>query len=201
MLSELEDINYPIKVKTNHYREFKQIIDFENWLKEWKIKAVAVFNNHEIDTNIQETINNYYEIIQDEALFVTNKFKEPFWNIFFFKPPIDSIGKPNLGTALNWNIKSIGSISCQGRTKLLETNPGESISVFESSQKIPDSIIEKLKKTTNKVVSWEDQKINLQTESHSNFIEMKNNLRKASFQLNIEDVILYQETVTITLID
>ncbi len=47
LLSELEEINYPLKVKTNTKRVFIDIEDFDNWLKEWKEKASDILENME----------------------------------------------------------------------------------------------------------------------------------------------------------
>jgi hypothetical protein len=173
LLSDLETINYPIKVKTDTNRKLIAIEDFKNWLNEWKEKANKVCENYGNEDNIKELINNYYSIIQNEEVFIKNKFKEPFWNLFFLKFGLES---------LEWNIKSIGSINCFGETKTVRPEPGKSISIFKSSQPISELIIEKLKQsTTIEKADWYNEKIELTVESHTDFVEQKKQFKKSNF--------------------
>jgi hypothetical protein len=190
LLAELEEINYPLKLKTNRNRVFIDIEDFDNWLKEWQIKASKISEKYDNSENIKTIIDDYYQIIKNKDVFIKNKGKEPFWNLFFY----DFNSK-----SFDWHIKTIGTINCQGQNKFIRADPGKETWVFESSQQLSEPIIEKLKQTTTiDKTDWGNQKAELTVEFHVDFIEQSTRLKKAFFSLTIDNVISYDEETKIT---
>jgi hypothetical protein len=193
LLSELEEINYPLKVKTNTKRVFIDIEDFDNWLKEWQIKASKISEKYNNEENIKDIVDNYYQIIKNKDVFIKNKFKEPFWNLFFY----DFNSK-----SFDWHINTIGTMNCQGQNKSLKTGPGKETWKFESFQQLSEPIIEKLKQTTTTdKTDWNSQKAELTVEFYVDYVEQSTRLKKAFFSLTIDNVISYDEETTITQID
>lgn len=198
VIDQLETLNYPIKIKTNYKGDFIEIHDHENWLLEWNKRADELikseFNYLEKAGEIKEY---YYNIIKDQETFTKNKFKEPYWNLFFFNPEIDNVNLPDIGTTLNWNIKAIGTIPCVGRTTILNPGSREIIISFDSYQRLSNNIIEALKSKINKEVRWDEQTIKIHTESHFDSVEKKVRKKSAHFQFLIKEEIRYTENITI----
>lgn len=196
---KFENLNFPIKIKTDYKGQFIGIYDHDTWLAEWNLKAEALVFNHKHSERMTIIKDNYFESIKNEEVFTKNKFKQPAWNIFFFNPPIDNVNLPDIGTILNWHIKAIGTIPCVGRTTVLNPEAKEIIISFNSTQKLSHNIVEKLKQTIKSDIRWDEQRVKLYTESHFDTYEKKVKKKTAYFQFLINDVISYSEDVTITL--
>ncbi|WP_310555417.1 hypothetical protein [Flavobacterium sp.] len=198
VLEELELQTYPIEIETDLEGNFLRILNHKKWLKDWEQKTATIPDGYEDSENVKDIRNKYYEVIKDEAKFVESKFKEPFWNLLFFNPPIDSENDPEIGTSLNWNLKSIGSTKCTGRTQLKNSTDEEVIIYFESKQKLSDDIVEKLKSKTGIIdLNWEDRKVNLQVGATFNTVEKKIKSKKALFELVIDGIFSYAEETII----
>lgn len=194
---EFENLNYPIKIKTDYKGHFSGIYEHEVWLAEWDLKAKAVVERHKNSPEIIDFKSKYYDTIKDETIFVYNKFKQPSWNIFFFNPPIDNVNLPDIGTVLTWDIKAVGIIPCIGRTTVLNPEAKDIIISFDSTQKLTHNIIETLKPKVKGDIRWDEQRIKLYTESHFDTYDKKIKKKTAYFQFTIKDVISYSEDVTI----
>lgn len=199
ILEEFETLNYPIKIKTDYKGHFMEIYDHENWTIEWDKKADELIEELGDLENAKEIKANYFEIIKDQELFTKNKFKEAYWNLFFFNPPIDNVNVSDIGTTLDWNIKAIGSIPCVGRTAIL--NPGSKVTIiaFDSTQRVTPNIIEVLKPKIKADVRWDEQRVKLHTELHFDTIEKKVKKKTAYFNFSIKDVVSYTEEIIINL--
>ena len=196
---EFENLNFPIKIKTDYKGHFAGLHDYEKWLSEWDLKAEELIVKHQDPERARSVKNKYFDVIKDEDFFTKNKFKQPSWNIFFFNPPIDNVNLPDLGTILNWNIQAIGTIPCVGRTAVLNPEAKEIIISFDSTQKLSINIIETLKPKIKADIRWDEQRVKLHTESHFDTVEKKVKKKTAYFQFLIKDIISYTEEVTITL--
>jgi hypothetical protein len=200
VIEDLEQYTYPIKIETNNEGHFKKILDHTTWLKEWEQKTLAIVEEYGNSENVKDMRNNYLEVIKNESLFITNKFKEPFWNLLFFNPPLDNVNNPDIGTKLNWNVKSIGTMPCIGRTKV--KNPASKIVIinFESLQKIPQDSIDNLQeKIDGNDIKWENQKINLQVDATFDTINRKIINKKALFEFIIPNRFSYIEEIDLVL--
>src|SRR5690606_13074559 len=67
---EFENLNYPIKIKTDYKGHFSSIYEHEVWLAEWDLKAKAVIEKHKSSPEIIDFKNKYYDTIKDETIFV-----------------------------------------------------------------------------------------------------------------------------------
>lgn len=199
VIEELETLNYPIKIKTDYKGHFMEIEDHESWLLEWNEKADKLIDKFDNFEKAKEIKDYYYNLIKDKEAFTANKFKEPYWNLFFFNPPIDNVNLPDIGTILNWNIKAIGLIPCIGRTTVLNPGAKEIIISFDSYQRLSNNIIETLKSKIRRDVKWDEQTVKLHTESHFDNVEKKIKKKSANFQFLIKEEIRYTENITITL--
>ncbi|KIX20318.1 hypothetical protein SY27_14440 [Flavobacterium sp. 316] len=200
VLATLEALTYPLKIETDSNGNFKNFFEFDNWLQEWQKNSECIINEFEDSENVKNIRNQYYDIIKNEAAFTKSKLKEPYWNLFFFNPSIDDKNKPDIGTTLVWNIKSIGSQACIGRTKILNPASKEIIVSFESNQEIEKNILEKIRgKANKKGTEQEEVKIKLVTESYFDTIEKKIKKKKANFHLAMKNGFTYKEEITITL--
>ena len=199
VVDELEALNYPIKIKTDYKGHFLEIEDHENWLLEWNQKAEKLLIDSPDFDKAREVKEYYYDLIKDQETFTKIKFKEPYWNLFFFNPPIDNVNLPDIGTILNWNIKAIGIIPCVGRTSILNPGARDIIISFDSYQRVSHNIIEVLKSKISRDIKWEEQTVKLHTESLFDNVEKKMKKKSAYFQFLIKDEIKYIESVTIVL--
>ena len=200
IISELEDYNYPIKIKTDYKGDFLEIYDHENWLVDWYNRTNDILIKYDNSQDVIDIRERYYEMLKDKELFTKSKFKEPYWNLFFFNPPLDNVNNLDIGTILNWNIKPVGLISCKGRTTILDPRSRDAIITFDSNQKISEEIIEFLKQKTKKTeIKWDEEKVKVTTESHFNTVENKIKKKRAHFSFFINEVISYKEEIIITL--
>ncbi|VXB92679.1 conserved hypothetical protein [Flavobacterium sp. 9AF] len=199
LIEELENLNYPIKIKTDYKGHFLEIEDHEKWLMEWNVKADKLIENFHSFDKAKEVKDYYYELIKDKDNFTKNKFKEPYWNLFFFNPPIDNVNLPDIGTVLNWNIRAIGVIPCVGRTTILNPGARDIIISFDSYQRVSHNIIDLLKPKISKEIKWDEQTVKLHTESHFDNVEKKMKKRSAYFQFFIKEEIKYTESVAIVM--
>lgn len=200
VLATLEALTYPLKIETDSNGNFKNFFDFDNWLHEWLKNTKQIVNKFEDSENVKNIRNQYYDIIKEEAAFTKSKFKEAYWNLFFFNPPIDNKNKPDLGTTLQWNIKTIGIQTCTGRAKVINPASKEIIISFEANSEIEKSLLEKIRgKANKKGTEQEEVKIKLVTESYFDTIEKKIKKKKANFHLAMKNGFTYKEEITITL--
>jgi hypothetical protein len=198
VLEDLELQTYPIEIETDLEGNFLRMLNHKKWLKDWELKTANIHKEYESFENVKDIRNKFNEVIKDEKKFMANRFKEPFWNLLFFNPPIDDNNHSDIGTSLNWDLKSIGAINCIGRTELKNPTDEEVIIYFESKQKLTETIIEKLKLKTGVIdLNWEDQKVNLQVGSTFNTIEKKIKSKKSLFELVIDGVFSYVEETNI----
>jgi hypothetical protein len=198
IIEELELHIYPIEIETDLEGNFLEILNYNKWLKNWELKTDSSHLKFQDSQNAKNIRNNYFETLKDKQKFIENRFKEPFWNLLFFNPPLDKVNNQDLGTSLNWNLMSIGLLNCTGRTELKNTSSEEVVIYFESRQKITEEIIEKLKTKTNlNDVNWEDLKTNLQVGATFNTFEKKVKSKKALFELIIEGEPSYVEETVI----
>jgi hypothetical protein len=199
IVEELETLNYPIKIKTDYKGHFVEIFEHQKWLKEWEQKAEELIGSFDYFDKAKDVKEYYYNIIKDQETFTKNKFKEPYWNLFFFNPPIDNINLPDIGTIFNWNIKAIGQIPCVGRTTILNPDSKDIVISFDSYQRLTHNIIEILKPNIKREIRWEDQTVKLHAESHFDNVEKKIKRKSASFQFLINEEIRYIEKINVTL--
>lgn len=199
VIDELETLNYPIKIKTDYKGHFIEIEDHESWLVDWNIKANKLIEKFDDFEKAKEIKEYYFNLIKNKSEFTANKFKEPYWNLFFFNPPLDNVNLPDIGTSLVWNIKAIGSIPCVGRTTVLNPGSREILIAFDSYQRVTNAIIETLKPKIRRDVKWEEQTVKLRTETHFDNVEKKIKRKAAYFQFHIKEEIRYTENITITL--
>ncbi len=199
VIEQLESLNYPIKIKTDYKGHFMEIHEHEKWLNEWNKRADELIEK-EFDyfDKAKEIKAYYFDIIKDVDAFTKNKFKEPYWNLFFFNPEIDNVNLPDIGTTLNWNIKAIGLIPCIGRTTILNPGSREIIISFDSYQRLSNNVIEVLKPNINREIKWDEQTVKLHTECHFDNVEKKVKKKSAYFQFLIKEEIRYTENITIT---
>ncbi len=198
IIEELDLYIYPIEIETDLEGNFLGILNYSKWLKNWELKTESIHLKFADSANATSIRNQYLETIKDKEKFMQSRFKEPFWNLLFFNPPLDKANNVDLGTSLNWNLMSIGLLNCFGRTELKNTSTEEVVIYFESRQKISDEIIEKLKTKTNLIdVNWEDLKANLQVGATFNTFEKKVKSKKALFELVIEGGFSYSEETVI----
>ena len=198
ILEQLEWLTYPLKIATNLDGAFLRILDFNKWLMSWEQNAQLLLDEYDNLENLKDIRDKYYEIVKDEQIFTANKFKEPFWNLIFFSPPIDNVNKPDLGTTLNWNIKSIGILPCVGRTTIQNPASEEVIIYFESEQKITNNIVE-IMQSKLQDVKWEEQKINLQVIANFDTTKRKLKNKKALFKFTIGNAFSYTEETNLVL--
>jgi hypothetical protein len=198
IIEELDQYIYPIEIETDLEGNFLEILNYSKWLKNWELKTESIHLKFKDSQNAKNIRAKYFETIKDKDKFIENRFKEPFWNLLFFNPPLDKTNSSDLGTALNWNLMSIGLLNCSGRTELKNTSSEEVVIYFESRQKISEEIIEKLKTKTNLIdVNWEELKSNLQVGATFNTFEKKVKSKKALFELVIEGGFSYVEETVI----
>jgi hypothetical protein len=197
VIEELDLQTYPIEIETDLQGNFLKMLNHKKWLKNWELKTATIAEKFEDSENVKYIRDKYLEIVSDEQKFTKYRFKEPFWNLLFFNPPIDVTNKPNIGTLLNWNLKSIGFTECEGRTELKSPSDEEVTIFFESKQKITQAIIEKLElKTGVQNINWNEQKTNLQIASVFNTVQKKLKNKKAIFELVIDGAFSYiEETI------
>ena len=196
ILEQLEWFTYPLKIATSLEGNFLRMLDHKKWLDNWKHNVQLLLDEYDNLENLKDIRDKYYEIVKDEQLFIANKFKEPFWNLIFFSPPIDNVNKPDLGTTLNWNVKSIGVLPCVGRTIIKNPASEELIIYFESEQKITHNIVETMQSKLQDV-KWDEQKINLQVEANFNTQHRKLKNKKAVFEFSISESFSYIEKTVI----
>ncbi len=198
ILEDLEWHCYPIEIETDLEGNFIKILNHKKWLKNWEQKTLLLNHEYRDEDYLKELRSKFHEIVKDEQRLVENRFKEPYWNLLFFNPPIDPANQPDLGTELKWNIKSLGTIPCIGRTKLRNPETDEVLIFFESLQKITPNIIQEMKtKVDFPDVIWEDQKVNLQVGTTFNTVEKKLKDKKAFFEFRIEGHFSYVEETII----
>jgi hypothetical protein len=198
VIEELDLQTYPIEIETDMQGNFLKMLNHKKWLKNWEQKTENITEKFQDFENVKYIRDKYLEIVSDEQKFIKYRFKEPFWNLLFFNPPIDVTNKPNIGTSLNWNLKSISPVDCEGRTELKNPADEEVTIFFESKQKITPEIIEILKlKTGVHNIEWEEQKTNLQIASVFNTIQKKLKNKKALFELIVEGAFSYIEETNI----
>jgi hypothetical protein len=199
IVEDLEFYTYPIKIQTNDEGNFLNMIAHKEWLHDWKENSKVMIGQYSATDNIKDIINKYYDGAKDEKAFIANRFKEPYWNLLFFNPPIDNPYKADLGTTLNWNIKSIGIIPCVGKTKLRNPASEEVDIYFEALQKLPQNIIDGMKsKTEFPNVKWEELKATLQVASTFDTINKKLKRKKALFEFKIDGYFSYVEETTVS---
>lgn len=199
IVEELETLNYPIKIKTDYKGHFVEIFEHEKWLEEWDSRAQELIEKFDYFDKAKDVKEYYYNIIKDREVFTKAKFKEPYWNLFFFNPPIDNVNLPDIGTTLKWNIKAIGQIPCIGRTTILNPGSKDIIISFDSYQRLTHNIIDLLKPHIKRGIRWEDQTVKLHAESHFDNVEKKIKRKSALFQFLINEEIRYIEKINITL--
>jgi hypothetical protein len=198
IIEDLESHIYPIEIETDLEGNFIKMLNHRKWLKNWEQKTQLIHKEYKDEEYVKEIRNKFYNVIKEESAVIENRFKEPYWNLLFFNPQIDQANQPELGTELAWNIKSLGSIPCVGKTKLRNTNPDEVLIFFESVQKLtPDIIVEMKAKVDFPDVIWEDQKVNLQVGTTFNTAEKKLKDKKAFFEFRIEGHFSYVEETII----
>jgi hypothetical protein len=198
ILEDLEWHCYPIEIETDMEGNFIKMLHHKKWLKNWEQKTQLLNLEYRDEDYLKEIRNKFYEIVKDEEKIIENRFKEPYWNLLFFNPPIDQVNHPDLGTSLQWNIKSLGTIPCVGRTKLRNSDTDEVLIFFESLQKLTPEIIKEMKtKVDFPNVVWEDQKVNLQVGTTFNTAEKKLKDKKAFFEFRIEGHFSYVEETII----
>jgi hypothetical protein len=198
VIEELDLQTYPIEIETDLEGNFIKMLNHKKWLKNWELKTETIAEKFEDSQNVKYIRDQYLEIVSDEEKFIKYRFKEPFWNLLFFNPPIDAGNKPNIGTAINWTLISLGHVECEGRTELKNPSDEEVTIFFESKQKLTEDIIESLKSKTNiEEINWEEQKTSLQIGSVFNTIQKKLKNKKALFELVIEGVFSYVEETVI----
>ena len=198
ILEQLEWFTYPLKIATNLEGNFLRMLDHKKWLTSWEQKAQLLLDEYDNLENLKDIRDKYYEIVKDELKFTANKFKEPFWNLLFFSPPVDNVNNPDLGTILNWNIKSIGNLPCVGRTIIKNPASEEVIIYFESEQKITHNIVQTMQSKLQDV-KWEEQKINLQVIANFDTTERKLKNKKAIFVFIIGNAFSYIEETNLVL--
>ena len=198
LLDELECLTYPIEIATDFQGDFLKIQDHQKWLSNWEDNSLKLIEKYDSLENAQDIRDKYYAILSDEKTFTSNKFREPFWNLLFFNPPFDNVNKPDLGTTLQWYIKSIGLIPCKGRTKIINPASKQVIIHFESQQQLTDAIIEAMQsKAKFQNIKWDKQKANLQVESEFDTIVRKIKNKTAVFELVIAENFSYFEKTVI----
>jgi hypothetical protein len=198
VVEELEWHTYPIKIATNLEGHFFGMLEHEEWLGNWEKNTQSIIKEYGNSANVKDIWNKYYEVAKDEKAFVANKFKEPFWNLLFFNPPIDNANQPDLGTTLNWNIKSIGIMPCVGKTKVRNPDASDVVIYFESQQRVGQDIIEGLEsKARLQNVRWDDQKGVLQVASTFDTVQRKLKSKKALFEFIIKGHFSYVEETVI----
>ena len=200
VIDALEWHTYPIKIAIDKSGNFLKIVDYNNWLENWEEKTESITEEYDQCENVKDIRRQFFQTLQDEKKFIANKFKEAYWNLFFFNPPLDHRDNPDLGTNINWHIKSLGLLNCVGRTRILNPVPTVIDICFESkptvSQEIKDSINKKLNFTNFDTTK---QTITLNTITNFDTTTRKINNKKAIFNFIIDGYVSYNEEVTITM--
>ncbi len=200
VIEELEWQTYPIEIETDIEGNFQKMLNHKKWLKNWENKTLPLIEQSDGAENVKDIRNKYHEIAKSEHEFIESKFKEPYWNLLFFNPPIDVANKPSFGTTLNWNIKSLGIVPCTGRTTLQNTASNEVIIHFESRQKLPQNIIDSMQaKIALTDIDWDQQKANLHISSTFDTFQKKIVNKKALFEFIVEGSFSYVEITSIDL--
>lgn len=118
LLKTLEGFTYPIQVRVDGCGNFIELIDHEQWVENWRVKAKKLAQEeYDTDGNV-DIFQQFFEIIRNEKKFLENKNRESFWKLLFlnFKiaVPIDAnfTGKESV----NWDLIQLGSKLMKGLT-------------------------------------------------------------------------------------
>ena len=200
LLQQLEAYTYPIAVEVSKHGDFIHIVNHENWLENWNKNTLAFLDNHgysEEATGIQQ---RFYEIVKDENVFTNNKFKEPFWNLFFFNPAFDIEQPVPLPAHITWDIKTFGTIAFKGTIQRTNTGGRTAVTRFEATQQ-PDAT---LAETLGSILrlpgtDWQQQAAKLEIVTEFDLMYNRLQQKSAILEFTIGSHFSYLEKTTITL--
>jgi hypothetical protein len=191
-LENLEHLTYPIKIQTTNKGKFVRIVEYKEWLEIWEKKTAVLMEEYEGNENAKDILKKYNLNVYDEQTFTQNKFKEPFWSLIFFYPEVDDENqfKP---TTVNWNIKTIGSLECNGKTKFIQSDTGESLLCFESQEIINPECTEIINFITNNPANQDQYVANIKIITALDESYKKVKYKKAVFKIQADTLFHYKE--------
>ena len=145
VLHFMEKSTYPLVVKVDDRGVFLEAIEHSKNVERWKKRVETLGKKY---NNVDQFIHPYLETMQNEELFYKNKYKESFWNLFFFAPTYINTGYRN-EESIVWNLKTIGDIECAGILRAEKKNYGfdsHFISEIETEKDLTDLLNKKFSK-------------------------------------------------------
>jgi hypothetical protein len=201
LLEDMEQLTYPIAIEVSNYGDFIKMVGHEDWLANWEKKSQTVVGKFDGSEEVKDIYKKYNEIVKDEKTFIQNKFKEAFWNLFFSNPAFDKLTKTPSQTSIDWNIKSLGGLQCTGAIQRINKGASETITHFESIQKLSPAIITKIETMPSlENTNWGEQKVSLQIDTTFDLVFNRLKNKKATFEFKINNSFSYHETIAIDII-
>ncbi len=186
---QFEQAIYPITIETNDYGDLINIIDFDVWLSNWNANADTIVNACKNKAMATDARNRFQQRIQQPAQFVAYCLKDSFWNIMFSD-------YEEVNPSLQWHIKSIGTLTCEGDLQEIDIDDETSVVQFFAETLLPEAMIEVLKENAALYdVHWIKRAATLKID-----MKYKQNVlvsKEAVFQLYIDDAFSYVEKVSI----
>ena len=191
ILQKLEQCSYPLTVKVDDRGVFLGAVDHHKSIENWKSKSLQ---NSEKYDNFKVFRSQYLTTMENEELFYKNKLKEPFWNLLLFAPSYMNNGDRNK-ESIDWNIKGIGIVQCNGSIIAEKRNYG--FEAYFTSETIMDEL---LTKKLNEKYSGSPKQFNIELQINMEYNSSKKQYikKKAVFILSDGEKILYRETCSIT---
>lgn len=191
-LENLDQLTYPIKIQTTSQGEFVKMIEYKEWLERWEENTAILMEEYDGNKNAKDILERFNLSVYDEQTFTQNKFKEPFWNLIFFYPEVDDKEQSN-NTAINWHIKSIGSLECVGRTKFVVSDTDESLLCFESEEEVNEECTEMINFITNNKSNQNQYVTNVKVITALDTSHRKIKYKSAIFEIQTDALFHYKE--------
>jgi hypothetical protein len=200
LLQQFEAYTYPIAVEVSKHGDFIHIVNHKNWLENWNKNTLAFLEQHSYSEEATDLQQQFYEIVKDENVFAKNKFKEPFWNLFFFNPAFDIKHLTPSAADITWDIKTFGPIAFQGTIQCTNTNGRTATTRFEATQPPDTALAETLQSMLQLPgTGWQQQAAKLEIVTEFDLMYDRLQQKSAILEFTIGSHFSYLEKTIITL--